>query len=76
MFSPNMLKPLKDKKKDKPVRNTYIKIVNKSNRKPNKIQSDQRSKLYNKHMPVCLDINDTLKPKFYKKCQLMIINLI
>ena len=41
-------------------------MVNKSNRKPNKIQSDQGSKFYNKHMQVSLDINDTLKPKFYK----------
>ena len=51
-------------------------MANKSNRKPNKIQSDQGSKFYNKHMQVWLDIYDTLQPKFYRKCQLMIVNII
>ena len=63
-------------KGDKPVINGYIAIVNKSNPNPNKLQPDQGSKFYNKHMPVWLDINDTLKPKFYRQCQLMIVNLI
>ena len=77
MFLPNMLElNLWKIKKDKPVINTYIKIVNEYNFKPNKLQPDQGARFYNKIMQVSLDINDILKPKLYKKYQLMVKNLI
>ena len=45
------IKPLKDKK-GKTVLNTFIEIVNKSNRKPNKLWVDQGREFYNKHMHI------------------------
>ena len=41
------VKPLKDKK-GKTVLNAFIKIVNESNRKPNKLSVDQGREFYNK----------------------------
>ena len=41
------VKPLKDKK-DKTVINAFIEIVNESNRKPNKIWTDQGREFHNK----------------------------
>ena len=43
------VKLLKDKK-GKTVLNAFIKIVNESNRKPNKLWIDQRREFYNKLM--------------------------
>ena len=43
------IKPLKDKK-CKTVPNAFIKIVNESNRKPNKIWVDQEREFYNKRI--------------------------
>ena len=53
------VKPLKDKK-SKTVLNTFVKIVNESNCKPNKIWVDQGRELYNKLMHEWLDNNDIL----------------
>ena len=44
-------------KKGKTVLNAFIKIVNESNCKPNKLQVDQRKEFYNKLMPKWLDDN-------------------
>ena len=52
-------KPLKDKKY-KAVPNAFIKMVNKSNRKSNKIWVDQVREFYNKLMQKWLDNNDIL----------------
>ena len=52
-------KPLKDKK-GKAVLNAFIKIVNESNHKPNKLWVDQGRKFYNKLMQECLDNHDIL----------------
>ena len=70
------IKPLKDKK-GKTVLNTFIEIVNKSNRKPNKLWVDQGREFYNKLMQERLDNSDilmysthnesTLKAQIYKK---------
>ena len=48
------VKPLKDKKGV----NTFIKIINESNRKPNKLWFDQEREFCNKLMPKWLDNND------------------
>ena len=53
------VKPLKDKK-GKTVLNAFIEIVNKSNRKPNKLWVDQGREFYNKLMQEWLDNNDIL----------------
>ena len=53
------VKPLKDEK-GKTVRNPFIKIVNESNRKPNKLWVDQGREFYNKLMQGWLDNNDIL----------------
>ena len=53
------VKPLKDKK-SKTVLNAFIKIVNESNRKPNKLWFDQGSEFYNKLMQEWLNNNDIL----------------
>ena len=51
------VKPLKGKKVET-VLNDVIEIVNKSNRKPNKLWVDQRRQFYNKLMIKWLDSND------------------
>ena len=53
------VKPLKDKKGET-VLNAFIKIVNESNHKPNKLWVDQGRKFYNKLMQECLDNHDIL----------------
>ena len=53
------IKPLKDKKA-KTVFHGFIEIVNKSNRKPNKLWVDQGRKFYNSPMQKWLDNNDIL----------------
>ena len=53
------VKPLKNKK-GKTVLNAFIKIVNESNRKPNKLWVDQGREFYNKLMQEWLDDNDIL----------------
>ena len=53
------VKPLKDKN-GKTVLNAFIKIVNKSNRKPNKLCVDQGREFDNKVMQEWLDNNDIL----------------
>ena len=53
------VKPLKDKK-GKTVLNAFIKIVNESNRKPDKLWVDQGREFYNKPMQEWLDNNDIL----------------
>ena len=53
------VKPLKDKKCKK-VPNAFIKIVNESNRKPNKIWVDQEREFYNKRIQEWLDNNTIL----------------
>ena len=50
---------MKDKK-SKTVLNAFMEIVNKSNRKPNKLWVDQRREFYNKLMQEWLDNNNTL----------------
>ena len=50
------VKPLKDKE-GKTVLNAFIKILNESNCKPNKLWADQRREFYNKLMQEWLDIN-------------------
>ena len=50
---------MKDEK-GKTVRNPFIKIVNESNRKPNKLWVDQGREFYNKLMQGWLDNNDIL----------------
>ena len=52
-------KPLKDKK-GKTVLNAFIKIVNESNCKPNKLWVDQGREFYNKLMQEWLDNNNIL----------------
>ena len=49
IFKYTMVKPLKDKE-GKTVVNTFIEIVNESNRKPNKLWVDQRKEFYNNRM--------------------------
>ena len=53
------IKPLKDKK-GKTALNTFIEIVDESNRKPNKLWVDQRREFYNNLMQEWLDNNDIL----------------
>ena len=53
------IKSLKEKK-GKTVLNAFIKIVNESNRKPNKLWVDQGREFYNKLMQEWLDNNDIL----------------
>ena len=48
---------MKDKKA-RTVFNGFLKIVNESNCKPNKLWVDQRREFYNSHMPKGLDNND------------------
>ena len=50
---------LKDKN-SKTVLNAFIKIVNESDHKPNKLQVDQGREFYNKLMQEWLDNNDIL----------------
>ena len=52
-------KRLKDNK-GKTVLNVFIKIVNESNHKPNKLWVDQATEFYNKLMQEWLDNNDIL----------------
>ena len=47
-------------KKGKTFLNNFIKIVNVSNRKPNKLWVDQERAIYDKLMQGCLDNNDIL----------------
>ena len=54
-----LIKPSKDKKVKK-VLNTFMEIVNKSNRKPNKLWVDQGREFYNKLMQEWLDNNHSL----------------
>ena len=51
------VKPLKDKKGKTDV-NAFIKIINESNRKPNKLWFDQEREFCNKLMQKWLDNND------------------
>ena len=51
------VKPLEDKK-GKTFINAFMQIVNKSNRKPNKLWVDQIREFYNKLMQKWLDNND------------------
>ena len=53
------VKSFKDKK-GKTVLNAFIKIVNESNRKPNKLWVDQGREFYNNLMQEWLDNNDSL----------------
>ena len=53
------VKPLKDKK-GKTGLNAFVKIVNESNRKPNKLWFNQGREFYNKLMQEWLDNNDIL----------------
>ena len=53
------MKPFEDKKR-KTVLIVFIKIVNQSNRKPNKLWVDQGREIYNKLMEEWLDNNDDL----------------
>ena len=53
------VKPFKDKK-CKTVLNAFIKIVNESNCKPNKLWLKQKRKFYNKFMQELLHNNDIL----------------
>ena len=54
-----LIKPSKDKKVKK-VLNTFMEIVNKSNRKPNKLWVDHGREFYNKLMQEWLDNNHSL----------------
>ena len=49
MFSPNMIKPLNDKKV-KIFLNAFVEILNKSNRKLKKVWVDQGREFYNNLM--------------------------
>ena len=53
------VRPLKDKK-GKTVINAFIKIVNESNQKPDKLWVDPGREFYNKLMQKCLDNHDIL----------------
>ena len=53
------VKPLKDKK-GKTILNAFMKIVNESNRKPNRLWVDRGSEFYNKLMQEWLDKNNVL----------------
>ena len=53
------VEPLKYKK-DKKVLNSFIKVVNESNRKAKKLWVDQGRQFYNNLMQECLDNNDIL----------------
>ena len=57
---------MKDKKKDKTVLNAFMKIVNGSNREPNKLWVDQGRDFYNKLMQEWLD-NDILMYSTHNK---------
>ena len=59
-------KHLKDKR-DKTVLNAFIKIVNESSRKPNKVWVDQERELYNKLMQEWLHNNDILINSTYNE---------
>ena len=52
-------KPLRDKK-NKTVLNAFIEIVNESNRKPNKLWTDQEREICSKLALGCLENNDIL----------------
>ena len=54
-----LVKSLKDKK-GKTVFNAFIKVLNESNRKPNKLWVDQGREFYNKLTQEWLDNNDIL----------------
>ena len=59
MSDRHVRKSLKDKKGKKGF-NTFIEIVNESNREPNNLWVDQRRELYNKLMQEQLDNNNIL----------------
>ena len=59
MSDRHVRKSLKDKKGKKGF-NTFIEIVNESNREPNNLWVDQRRELYNKLMQEWLDNNNIL----------------
>ena len=59
MSDRHVRKCLKDKKGKKGF-NTFIEIVNESNREPNNLWVDQRRELYNKLMQEWLDNNNIL----------------
>ena len=54
-------------KERKPVLNVFIKVVNKSNRKPNKLWADQRKEFYNRFLQKWLDDKDLLMYSSYNK---------
>ena len=66
------VKPLQDKK-GKTVLNAFTKIVNESNRKPNKLWVDQGREFYNKLMQEWLDKNDILMYSTHNKGKLVIV---
>ena len=60
------VKPLKDKK-GKRVLNAFIKVVNESNQKPNKLWVNQGGQFYNKLIPDQLGDNDiSMYSTFYE----------
>ena len=65
------VKPIKDKK-GKTVLNAFIKIVNESNRKPNKLWADKERKFYKKLMQEWLGNNDILMYSTYNAGKSMI----
>ena len=65
------VKPLKAKN-SKTVLNPFIKIVNKSDRKPNKLQADQGREFYNKLMQEWLDNNGILVYPTHNKGKVVI----
>ena len=62
------VKPLKDKK-SKTVLNAVIEIVNKSNRKPNKLWIDKEREFYNTLMQELLNNNNILMCSTYTECK-------
>ena len=54
-------------KECKPVLNVFIKVVNESNRKPNKLWADQRKEFYNRFLQKWLDDKDLLMYSSYNK---------
>ena len=65
------VKILKDKQ-GKTVYKAFIRMVNESNRKPNKLWVDQRREFYNKLMQEQLDNNDVLMCSTHNKGKLVI----
>ena len=66
------VKPLKDEK-GKTVLNRFIKIVNESNHKPNKLWVDQGREFYNKLMQKWLENNDILMYSTHNKSKSVIV---